>query len=406
MLNPRIERDPAGVLWLVTDPVGLGVRVYDAAGKPVTRSFAPGKRIKLGAKDTWAGSVAALTVSEGAREPVQYPAAPPPPPPSGATRPLFTPKCGPDTDSFLNHATSGDKAWVNAHWHLPIVYVDWWTSWLPSQHYLDVAAIYNPNHPDHRGPALTPEVDSWILRDSAGNRLFIPWGPKVNGEYPQFAADQSNPGYRAHVLDVCGKVLAAGHKGIHLDDVNLPMSLSGVPAGLSVAQQKDAVAGMVETIRGAFPAAFLSANTRWFDAPNHDGKDPYQERIFKAADQVTLERGLTDSGLRGGTGEWSCARLFSFVDHVHSFGCSVNWMSYASAAADVESNLAAAWLCFEPGDAVCGGGKTPADMSPLYGVELGLPLGPRQAAGDLWRRDFEHGHVTVDAAARVGKVAA
>jgi Hypothetical glycosyl hydrolase family 15 len=42
---------------------------------------------------------------------------------------------------------------------------------------------------------------------------------------------------------------------------------------------------------------------------------------------------------------------------------------------------------------------------PEYDVSLGPPAGPRRrVSGSLWRRDFAHGHVEVDLAARVSKI--
>jgi hypothetical protein len=39
-----------------------------------------------------------------------------------------------------------------------------------------------------------------------------------------------------------------------------------------------------------------------------------------------------------------------------------------------------------------------------YDVRLGAPKGPRYQSGSLWRRDFACGYVTVDPAARIGKI--
>ena len=33
---------------------------------------------------------------------------------------------------------------------------------------------------------------------------------------------------------------------------------------------------------------------------------------------------------------------------------------------------------------------------PQFDSDLGQPMGPRYAEGNLWRRDFEHGSVSVD----------
>jgi hypothetical protein len=43
-------------------------------------------------------------------------------------------------------------------------------------------------------------------------------------------------------------------------------------------------------------------------------------------------------------------------------------------------------------------------LYPNYNVELGNPVGPRYLSGSVWRRDFDCGYVTVDPAAKTGKI--
>ncbi len=328
-------------------------------------------------------------------------AEPPPPPPTSTGLPLFMSKFGPATDSYLNSADATRKAWVKAHHNrgtaLPIVYVTNWNSWMNNQLYVDVAAIYDPAHPDHAS-APTPDW-TLVLKDSNGNPLWIRWGTQVNGHYPQYAADQSHPRWRQMILDRCKAAIGRGHKGIHMDDVNLPMSLTGTPAApLNTPNaQKDAVCGLLEYVRQNMPGVPISQNSRWFDSPNHDGKDSYVERQIKSCDMCTIERGLDDAGVHGGTDSWSMNRLFQYVDTVHSLGCSVLWMAYtpASNTAMIEANLAAYWLCRELKDGVCGGGQTDSNWFPLYDVDLGAAKGPRTYTSGTYRREFARGYVTL-----------
>jgi hypothetical protein len=355
-----------------------------------------------------ATDAAGKTASATANVTTKTTVTPPPEPTTGL--PMFSSKFGPATDSYLNSADATRKAWVKAHHNrgtaLPIVYVTNWNSWMNNQKYIDIAAIYNPNHPDHSG-APAPDF-SLILKDSNGKPLFIPWGSVVNGQYAQYAADQSNPRWHQIIIDRCKSTIQAGHKGIHFDDVNLPMSLNGTPAApLNTPNaQKDAVCGLLEAVRAALPNVPVSHNSRWFDSPNHDGNDPYVKRQITAATWgCTIERGLDDSGVHGGTDQWSMNRMFQYVDTVHSLGRSVLWMAYTSATntAMIEANLAAYWLCRENQDTVCGGGQVDSNWFPLYDLDLGAAKGPRTYVAGVYRREFTKGYVTLTDT-KVGRV--
>ena len=68
-------------------------------------------------------------------------------------------------------------------------YFDNKLSWMPNALvYIDSYAIYT------NSPVASAHPE-WILKDQAGNSLYIPWGCS-NGSCPQYAADIANPSSR------------------------------------------------------------------------------------------------------------------------------------------------------------------------------------------------------------------
>lgn len=334
----------------------------------------------------------------------------PPPPPATSTRILFAPAAGSSLDVVKNTADPVWQKFVNDHYYR---LVECWESspeWIRFYKgglvYIDSAAVYT------NSPEATAHPD-WILKDSTGHPVYIPWGAKnPDGTYPQLAADQSNPGFRSWIVGRAKEALAKGYPGIFLDDSNLPYSTDRVPyrngQPLTEAQQKDEIASAIEYYRAQLgPSVELCANTRWFDdSPNHDATGPYTQRILKVVDWVVKEFGAVDSGLTGGTGTWSMDRLFRYCDNVHAAGKSVVWLSYASTDKDARANLACYLLCKENRDMVTSTlGCYPNAPYPPYSADPGNALGSRRLiATDRWQRDFEHATVVYDHPTRTGTV--
>lgn len=405
--------EDATTITLGWDPVygGVGYRFSrEKGGGKASHTWDPSRSSVRFAKDSAWYKVDALTLAASG----EYP---PPPPPPVTGRLLFMPKLGPATDSYLNGADTARKAYVNDKLDMPMAYVDNWASWLPSQQYFDIeVGAYNRNHPDHSGaPPLTDQQKAWICKDDKGTLLFIRWGSSVNGQLPQYAADWGNPDFRNYAKGVVNSILAK-HPGVHFDDANSWPNLgygngSSAPAfdshgkPISREQWADNLCTLLEEIRAEHPQAFLSANQWWSDSyPKNDGSDPYVQRTAKAMSMMAKEQGLTDTGLTGGTGQWSIDRLFKWADAIHAAGANVWWMSYASSAADVEANCAAYWCTWQPGDSLSGGSWWQT-WPTVYDIDLGDPKGPYTYTGGVHRREFTRGHVEV-ASDRTGRVVA
>ena len=119
-----------------------------------------------------------------------------------------------------------------------------------------------------------------------------------------------------------------GYAGIFIDDVNMEMKVSngngdftrpidprtGQP--MSDTDWRRYVAEFTEQIRAAFPDKEIIHNSLWW----MDHNDPYVQRQVAAADYVELERGFNDTGITGGTGQWSYENYLAYVDWLHSLG--------------------------------------------------------------------------------------
>ncbi len=337
------------------------------------------------------------------------PAPTPSPPPafaSSAGRVQFMEKTSPSTDQYTNNPTPDQQQWFRDHWQRAIVYASYWdskNSWYPQTWvYQDAYAIYNPS-------TLANQHPEWILKDTAGNKLFIPWGCS-GGTCPQYAADIGSPGWRQYFIDRCKAAIAKGYKGLHLDDVDMDIN-AGNGAGQKVApidprtgqpmtdsQWKEYFAQFMEQVRAALPGVEIAQNAIWFaGGGNHDGMDPFIQRQIRAADMINLERGFNDGGLTGGTGTWSVFAFMRYIDNVHSYGSQVVVQSYATDTTSAEYNLAGYFLINDGDDYVSTEGLgLPGQWWSAYDTDLGDATSGRYLWNGVWRRDFTRGIVLLN----------
>ncbi len=167
----------------------------------------------------------------------------------------------------------------------------------------------------------------------AGRKLFIPWGCR-NGSCPQYAADITNPDYRAFWIANLTRNLAKGYRGAWIDDVNLEFRIgtgdgafaapysASLGRTMSATDWRRSMAEFTEQIRAAVPASKeILHNAIWYAAQdNGRDADPYVQREIAAADYINIERGFNDDGLTGGNGDWSLRALQQLHRPVHSKG--------------------------------------------------------------------------------------
>lgn len=304
-------------------------------------------------------------------------------------------------DAFTRSPSPAAQSFMREHyWRMRVYspYFDSRLSWFRDGWvYQDAYAIY----PD--SPLVTTHPD-WILRDPAGNRLWIQFACS-GGSCTQYAADIGNPQFRAWWIAAAKAKLAAGYRGLFIDDVNMAQRVSkgnGVytlPLDPRTGDRMDEttwqryMADFMQEVRAALPGVEIVHNTIW----TVGDATPDLRRQLSAADYIELERGFNDAGIVGGASKFGWQTLANFIDRRHADGRAVILDGYADSAAGRLYGLATYFLLSSGRDALANDAATRPDAFwKGYGVGLGAALGPRYRTGDVWRRDFAGGIVLVN----------
>ena len=152
-------------------------------------------------------------------------------------------------------------------------------------------------------------------------------------------------------------------------------------------------AEFMEQLRAELPAsAEIVQNQVYF----HVGlSSPYVKRAIEAATYLEIERGVNDTGLRGGTGKFGFETVLAWIDYAHSRGKGVIY----DVQADWGREYAiATYLVNSTGRDGLGMdvGAYPDGWWNGWDTNLGAPLNNRYAWNGLFRRDFERGSVFVN----------
>jgi hypothetical protein len=277
-------------------------------------------------------------------------------------------------------------------------YFDSRLAWEPNAWaYQDAYAIY-PSGP------VAAEHPDWILRDAWGRQLWIDYRCS-NGSCTQYAADIGNPAFRDWWIAAAKAKLAAGYKGIFIDDVNMAERVSdgygvdtmpvdprtGLP--MSEADWQRYMADFMVQVRAALPGVEIVHNALW---PVGD-QSPALRAELGAANYIELERGFNDAGIVGGSGRFGFDTLLRFIDDRHAAGQGVILDGPAVTPSARLYGLAAYFLVSSGRDALANeAAGAPSDWWSGYDVKLGRPLGGRYARGGVWRRDFSRGSVLLN----------
>lgn len=336
--------------------------------------------------------------------------------------------------------------WIIDHYERMQVYApsfDEYTAWYPNGlEYKDLYAIYNCEQFSCEGAnenqemydqamqaEADPELPDWILKDSQGNPLYIPFGCE-SGTCPQFAADISNPAFRTFWIEQMATALQGGnYRGLFVDDVNLDLNRSvsdgdacTLASGncnwtleIDEADWAGFVADFTEEIRAAFPNYEIVHNSVWFHA---EPGDVYLERQVDAADSIVLERGINDPGMQSGWGVFGIESFLHFNDYLHERGRNVVHFIHINPPTNkgefdpdnpvftvspylkqLEYGLTG-WLLVSDGHDFFGADtfNTPDDWWHGFDTDLGQALGERyqDLLNGLIRRDFQHGIVLLN----------
>jgi hypothetical protein len=320
----------------------------------------------------------------------------------------FVKVTSPAFDRYTDRPTPAQAAWMRGTFWRMVAYTPYFdkrTGALPQAlAYKDLYAV----RVGSRQAAAHPDR---LLRDRTGRPLFIPW--HCDGRRcPQYAGDITSPAFRAAWIASARRTLARGYRGLFIDDVNLHFAVSdgagdhvdpvdrrtGRP--MTATAWREQTARFLEQIRRALPGAEIHHNAVWFAASRPGvpaGADPYVRREIRAADTVSIERGIVDRRLTGGTGRFSLYALFAYVDVVHRLHRTVTMASYASSRAEQRYQLAGSLLVNTGGDALSDAVSTPRNFWSGYRVDLGPAAGRRQRdSAGLWRREFARGLVLLN----------
>jgi Hypothetical glycosyl hydrolase family 15 len=305
-------------------------------------------------------------------------------------------------DGYTSRATSSQRLWIDAHYSSMRGYAPYFNQALPwappADFYRDLYAIY-PSE-----TSLITEHPSWILKDTAGNDLYIPYS--CNGtSCSQFAGDVGNPEFRRFWIERARGELADGYRGIFIDDVNLEMKVSNGSGKLvapldprtgrpmTETDWQRYIAEFTEEIRAAMPSAEIVHNTNWWE----DQNNAYVQREINSADAIELERGFSDTGLTGGTGRFAYKTLLAHIDWLHSLGKAVMLEPYLENPTQREFELSSYFLINNSTDSLVSAYQTdPGNYWPGWETDLGAALGPRYEWHGLLRRDFRGGIVLVN----------
>ena len=308
-------------------------------------------------------------------------------------------------DQFTSSPTSATQEWLTGHaWRMIVwsPYFDSKTSWYPN------GWVYDDSYAIYRESQLASQHPEWILKDTEGNPLYIQYGCS-GGTCPQYAADISNLAYRQYWINNLKSEIAHGYKGVFVDDVNMEMRVSNgreeavAPIDPSTGQPmtKDTwrhyMAQFMAEIRASLPASVeIVHNAIWFADEDAGTANADIKSEISSATYINLQRGVNDSGLTGGDGQWSLNAFFSYIDQIHALGKGVILDGEASDPTSLEYNLAAYFLISTGNDAVSGGEQTPTNWWAGWNVNLGEAAGPRYTWDNLLRRDFAGGMVLVN----------
>ncbi|MGE0825527.1 MAG: putative glycoside hydrolase [Candidatus Binatia bacterium] len=334
--------------------------------------------------------------------------------------------------------------WIIDHYERMQVYAPWFdehTAWyVNGLEYKDLYAIYNCAQLfcDQESQAMydramqaeaDPDLPDWILKDSQGNPLYIPWGCE-SGTCPQLATDISNSTFRTSWIEQMTSALRGGnYRGLFVDDVNLDLNRAVSDGNqctlisencdwtvdINEADWAGFVADFTAEIRAAFPDCEIVHNSVWYHA---QPGNLYLQRQVDAADHIALERGINDPGMQPGWGTFGIESFLDFNDYLHGRGRNVVHFIHINALAhkeafdpgepvftqplfplkQIEYGLAG-WLLVSNGHDLFGADEfnTPYDWWHGFDIDLGLALGERyQDLNGLLRRDFEYGIVLLN----------
>ena len=253
------------------------------------------------------------------------------------------------------------------------------------------AWAYQSAYAIYPGSAVDVQHPEWILRDAAGNKLYIPFGCS-GGKCTQYAADIGNPAFASGGSTSPAPGSPRATPASTFDDVNLYRKVSN---GIGVAGRPDRPAHRRRDER-----ADMAALPRRSDAgrPHRvpDDRDRPQRDLVRRRhhgrpaarpprrhpDQPRARRQRRRP--HGRHGQVELAALLAFIDHRQAEGHGVVFDATSTTAAGRLYGLAAYFLISSDRDGLGNNqGGTPTDWWTGYDVDLGAPLAGRYSWNGL-----------------------
>lgn len=243
---------------------------------------------------------------------------------------------------------------------------------------------------------LSSENDPFILRDSAGNRLYIE--PNV------YAANVLDSNFRSYWLNKVRALISKGYKGIFINDVKLKFAAvnssgtgtSAVHNGLEISAQQwqSGVAIFAEEIAFNFPGAEIVHNSDWSADSANDFSSDAQTRLINSARIQYMAGGIREAGITAGTlGLNTIVQHKKYIDRVHTLKKSIVLGGVPTSLTDKEFSLAYYYLFTDGTDFIFDENVHPGSVWTGYNIDLGTPSGPAVRDNGLWIRYFSKGAV-------------
>ena len=322
--------------------------------------------------------------------------------PASAGDVRFVKDAGAGFDAVTASPSGSTKAFFSRNYSRMVVHSPYFDSrlrWYPrAWAYLDLYGISTRS-------SIARQHPRWILRDSAGRPLYIPFACS-GGSCVQYAGDPTNPAFRRWWIRRARRIVRRGYKGLYLDNVNLMRRVSYgngqevVPRTprtgrrISGVAWRRAIARFTRQIRRSLRRTEIAHNVIWF-APGAKGK--WGRMQTRSANVITLERGVNDAGLTAGNGPFGLSTFMCYADWVHRRRAAVMLFEHANTEARRNYGLAGYFMVNAGRDFIASeGASTPGNWWRGYEVRLGAPRGKRYRWKGLLRRDFQRGMVLMN----------
>ena len=248
------------------------------------------------------------------------------------------------------------------------------------------------------GSSVDTQHPEWILRDAAGNKLYIPDGCS-SGKCTQYAGDIGNPAYRQWWIDQSRAKLAMGYAGIYVDDVNLYRKVSNglgqavapidprTGAVLTEPTWQRYLGDHMQGVRAAFPTAEIVHNAIWYAGDTH--RRPAARPPRRQPDQPRARRQRRRRHGRDRQVELAVAAGLRRPSPGRGPRGRLRRRRRPRPPAASTGSPRTSWSRRAVTALGNNQGGTPTDWWTGYDVDLGTPLAGRYLWNGLIRRDFD-----------------